>query len=67
MPEPMLAGADTDCGSAHLPFEQLVGHLADEFQDGHFSAPRYLSTMLIWLTKSEKPRSDSCHNTALSP
>jgi hypothetical protein len=39
MPEPMLAGADPDCGAAHLPFEQLVGYLADEFQDGHFSLP----------------------------
>jgi hypothetical protein len=67
MPEPMLAGGYPDRGAAHLPLEQLVGHLADEFQDGHFLAHQFLSTTLIWLTKSEKPRSDPRHNTAFSP
>jgi hypothetical protein len=40
MPKPIFAGADAACGAVHLPFEQIVGHLSDQFQGGaHFLLP----------------------------
>jgi hypothetical protein len=52
MPKQMLAGADTARGTVHLPFEQIVGHPADQFQGGvHLCAPRLLSITMVRLTR----------------